>query len=208
MHSLAWTAIAPTARVWSFDLAPYEGAIARRAIVDQWLRDRVSAAGGSIWYGADATDHGSGARIELTVRRGAEARTLSPSAVVLATGAGCRVARSAGLHGEPRLGAAVSAYSPTDGDPRPRRSCSAIQIRATRGLSHGREGVERRRLRPLQSRRVGPSGPGDRFPRTMSRREAASSRSGAARGPRRATRPAWSPAATPQDWSTRFPARA
>lgn len=102
--------------VWSFDLAPYEGAIARRAIVDQWLRDRVAAAGGAIWYGAEATDlRVDEDRIALTVRRGAETITLSPSAVVLATGAGCRLARLAGLDGEPGFGAAVSAYVPADG---------------------------------------------------------------------------------------------
>jgi flavin-dependent dehydrogenase len=101
--------------VWSFDLAPYEGVIARRAVVDQWLRDRVSAAGGSIWYRAEASDLRVGkGRIELTVRRGAETHKLTPSAVVLASGAGCRIARLAGLDGEPRVGAAVSAYLPTD----------------------------------------------------------------------------------------------
>ena len=42
-------------KVWSHDLAPFEGVIAPRAIVDQLLRDRVSAAGCPIWYGAQAT---------------------------------------------------------------------------------------------------------------------------------------------------------
>jgi flavin-dependent dehydrogenase len=52
-------------KVWSFDLAPFEGVIARRAIVDQFLRDRVSAVGGSIWYGAQATElRVSGRQIE------------------------------------------------------------------------------------------------------------------------------------------------
>jgi menaquinone-9 beta-reductase len=104
--------------VWSLDLAPFEGLIARRAIVDQFLRDRVSAAGGSIWYGAEATDLRvrDGRRIELTVRREAETHTLAPSAVILATGSGCRIARRAGLDGEPGLGAALSSYIPNDGD--------------------------------------------------------------------------------------------
>jgi len=56
-------------KVWSFDLAPFEGVIAPRAIVDQCLRDRVSAAGCQIWYRAQATDlHVSGHQIELTTR--------------------------------------------------------------------------------------------------------------------------------------------
>jgi geranylgeranyl reductase family protein len=101
--------------VWSFDLAPFEGVIARRAIVDQYLRDRVSAAGASIWYRTEATNlRIRGRRVELTIRRGDETRTLTPSAVVLATGGGCRIARQAGLDGEPGLGAAVSSYIPTD----------------------------------------------------------------------------------------------
>src|SRR5271168_254788 len=74
-------------KVWSFDLTPFEGLIARRAVVDQFLRDRVSAAGGSIWYGAQATHlRVSGRQIELTVRRGTETHRFAPSAVVLATG--------------------------------------------------------------------------------------------------------------------------
>src|SRR5258708_1778549 len=43
-------------KVWSLDLAPFGGVIGRRAIVDQFLRDRVSAAGCQIWYGAQATE--------------------------------------------------------------------------------------------------------------------------------------------------------
>lgn len=121
-------------KVWSFDLAPYEGVIARRAVVDQWLRDRVSAAGGSIWYGAEATDlRVRDGRIELTVRRKAETHLFSPSAVVLASGAGCRLARRAGLDGEPGLARPSRPTCRRMESSRPRRSCSAIPIRATRG---------------------------------------------------------------------------
>jgi menaquinone-9 beta-reductase len=103
--------------VWSFGLAPFEGLVARRAIVDQCLRDRVSAAGGSIWYGVEATDlRVSDRGIALTVRRGTETHDLAPSAVVLATGGGCGIARRAGLDGAPGAGAALSAYLPTDGN--------------------------------------------------------------------------------------------
>jgi flavin-dependent dehydrogenase len=103
-------------KVWSHDLAPLEGVIAPRAIVDQLLRDRVSAAGCPIWYGAKATDlRVRGRQIELTIRCGADRLTVAPSAVVLASGSGCRVARQAGLDGEPVLGASISAYLPTDG---------------------------------------------------------------------------------------------
>ena len=104
-------------KVWSFDLTPFEGVIARRANVDQGLRDRVSAVGCQIWYGAEATDlRVSGRRIELTVRRGTEMHIFAPSAVVLATGGGCRIARRAGLDGKPGLGASLSSYIPTDGN--------------------------------------------------------------------------------------------
>ncbi len=104
-------------KVWSFDLTPFEGVIARRALVDQCLRDRVVAAGGSIWYGAQATDlRVSGRQIALTIRRGAETHNLAPTAVVLATGGGCRIARRAGLDGEPGFGASISSYLPTDGN--------------------------------------------------------------------------------------------
>ena len=104
-------------KVWSFNLAPFEGVIARRAVVDQFLRDRVSAAGCQIWYGAHATDlRVSGRQIELTIRRGADTHTLAPSAVILATGGGCRIARQAGLDGDPGLGASLSSYIPTDGN--------------------------------------------------------------------------------------------
>jgi flavin-dependent dehydrogenase len=103
--------------VWSFDLAPFEGLIARRAIVDQFLRDQVSAAGCKIWYGAQATDlRVSGRQIGLTIRRGAKTLNLAPAAVVLATGGGCRIARRARLDGEPGLGASISCYLPTDGN--------------------------------------------------------------------------------------------
>ncbi len=104
-------------KVWSFGLAPFQGVTARRALVDQWLRDRVAAAGGSIWYGAQATKlRVSGRQIELTIRRGAEKHNFAPSAVVLATGAGRPIARQAGLDGEPGFGAALSSYLPTDGN--------------------------------------------------------------------------------------------
>jgi flavin-dependent dehydrogenase len=103
-------------KVWSFDLAPFEGLIAPRAVVDQCLRDRASAAGCQIWYGARATAlRVSGRQIELTIQRGAETHKLTPSAVILATGGGCRMARQAGLTGEPGLGASLSSYIPTGG---------------------------------------------------------------------------------------------
>ena len=103
-------------KVWSCDLAPSEGLIAPRAIVDQLLRDRASAAGCSIWYGARATHlRIRGRQIEVTIKQGGETRTLAPSAVILASGSGCRIARDARLDGEPILGASVSAYIPTDG---------------------------------------------------------------------------------------------
>ena len=104
-------------RVWSHEVAPFEGVIARRAVVDQLLRDRVSAAGCPIWYGAQATDlRVLGGEIELTIRRGAGSHTFAPSAVVLASGSGCRIARKAGLDGEPVIGASISSYLPTDGN--------------------------------------------------------------------------------------------
>ncbi len=103
-------------KVWSHALTPFEGVVARRAIVDQLLRDRVSAAGCSIWYRAQATDlRALGRQIELTIRRGADTQTLAPSAVILASGSGCRIAREAGLDGDAALGASVSSYLPTDG---------------------------------------------------------------------------------------------
>ncbi len=102
-------------KVWSYDLASSEGVIARRAIVDQLLRDRVWAAGCVIWHGAQATDlRVLGRRIELTVRRGANTLSFGPSAVVLATGSACRIARASGLDGAPVLGASVSSYARTD----------------------------------------------------------------------------------------------
>ena len=104
-------------KVWSYDLAPFEGLIAPRAIVDQLLRDRASAAGCPIWYGARAMHLRVLRRqIELTIRRGGDTQTLAPSAVILASGSGCRIARQAGLDGEPVFGASVSAYLPTDGN--------------------------------------------------------------------------------------------
>jgi flavin-dependent dehydrogenase len=103
-------------KVWSYDYAPFEGVIAPRALVDQLLRDRVSTAGCPICYGARATDLRIGDQIELKIRRKAETLTLAPTAVVLASGSGCRVARLTGLDGEPVLGASVSSYIPTDGN--------------------------------------------------------------------------------------------
>jgi menaquinone-9 beta-reductase len=104
-------------KVWSHELTPFEGVLARRAIVDQLLRDRVLAAGCEIWHHTRATDlRVLGRQIELTIRRGAETHILAPSAVVLASGSGCRFARQAALDGEAVLGASVSSYLPTDGD--------------------------------------------------------------------------------------------
>jgi geranylgeranyl reductase family protein len=104
-------------KVWEHGLKSFDGAIARRAIVDQLLRDRVSAAGCSIWYSAKATDlRIRGRQNELSIRRGVDRLTLAPSAVILASGSGCRVARQAGLDGEPVLGASISSYIPTDGN--------------------------------------------------------------------------------------------
>ena len=103
--------------VWSYDLAPFEGVIAPRAAVDQLLRDRVSAAGCSIWHGARATHlRVLGRQIELAIRRGDDTQTLAASAVILASGSGCHIAREAGLDGDPELGASVSAYLPIDGN--------------------------------------------------------------------------------------------
>jgi menaquinone-9 beta-reductase len=104
-------------KVWSCDLAPSEGAVAPRAIVDQLLRDRAAAAGCTILYGARAARLDVlGRRIQLTIRRGGDTQTLAPSAVILASGSGCHIAREAGLDGEPVLGAAVSTYLPADGN--------------------------------------------------------------------------------------------
>jgi flavin-dependent dehydrogenase len=75
------------------------------------------AAGGSIWYGTEATDlRISNRQITLTIRRGAETLTLTPRTVVLATGGGCGIARRTGLDGDPGRGAALSAYLPTSGN--------------------------------------------------------------------------------------------
>jgi len=103
-------------KVWSAELASV-GVIARRAVVDQLLRNRVSAEGCSIWYGARATNLRTlGRQIELIVREGGGSYTLTPSAVVLASGSGCHIAREAGLDGEAVLGASISSYLPTDGN--------------------------------------------------------------------------------------------
>jgi menaquinone-9 beta-reductase len=104
-------------KVWSHDLFPSEAVVAPRAIVDQLLRDRVSTAGCEIWFGARATGlRVLGQQVEVTIRRGEDTRTLTPSAVVLASGSGCRIARRAELDGQAELGASVSAYLPTDGN--------------------------------------------------------------------------------------------
>jgi digeranylgeranylglycerophospholipid reductase len=103
-------------KVWSYDLAPSEGVIARRAIVDQCLRDRATAAGCVIWHGAQAMDlRVFGPRIDLTVHRGADVLSFAPSAVILSSGSGCRIARLCGLDGEPVLAASMSSYASTDG---------------------------------------------------------------------------------------------
>jgi len=104
-------------KVWSTEFTPFEGVVARRAIVDQLLRSRVSAEGCSIWYGARATNlQALGRQIELTIKQGDDSYTVTPSAVVLASGSGCRIAREAGLDGETVLGASISSYLPTDGN--------------------------------------------------------------------------------------------
>ena len=103
-------------RVWSTDYSPCEGVVARRAFVDEWLQDRAENEGCLIWRGARATSLSAlGHRLELTVRRGAEAHTLAPSAVILASGSGCRIAREAGLDGKPVFGASISSYLSTRG---------------------------------------------------------------------------------------------
>jgi flavin-dependent dehydrogenase len=102
--------------VWSADYSPCEGVVARRAFVDEWLQDRAENEGCLIWRGARATNLSAlGHRLELTVRRGAEAHTLAPSAVILASGSGCRIAREAGLDGKPVFGASISSYISTRG---------------------------------------------------------------------------------------------
>lgn len=104
-------------KVWSMDYGRCEGVVARRAIVDQWLRNRVSDAGGQIWHFARATAlRAHAGRLELTIGQGADLHTLTPSAVILASGSGCRIARALGLDGAPSLGTAISAYLPTDGN--------------------------------------------------------------------------------------------
>jgi flavin-dependent dehydrogenase len=104
-------------KVWSTEFTPFEGVVAPRAIVDQSLRNRVSAEGCSICYGAQATNlRGLGRRIELTIKQGGDSYTVTPSAVILASGSGCRIAREVGLDGEPVLGASISSYLPTDGN--------------------------------------------------------------------------------------------
>jgi flavin-dependent dehydrogenase len=104
-------------KVWSAALAPLEGVMARRAIVDQLLRNRVSAEGCLIWYGARATSlRARRHQIELTIRQGVDSHTVTPSGVVLASGSGCRIAHEAGVDGERVLGASISSYLPTDGN--------------------------------------------------------------------------------------------
>jgi menaquinone-9 beta-reductase len=104
-------------KVWSSELTPFEGVIAPRAIVDQLLRNRVTAEGCSIWYGARATNlQASTSRIELTIKQGGNSYAVPTSAVILASGSGCRIAREAGLDGEPVFGASISSYLPTDGN--------------------------------------------------------------------------------------------
>jgi menaquinone-9 beta-reductase len=102
--------------VWSTDYSPCEGVVARRALVDEWLQDCAESEGCLIWRGARATSLSLlGHRLELTVRCGAEAHTLAPSAVILASGSGCRIAREAGLDGKPVFGASISSYISTQG---------------------------------------------------------------------------------------------
>jgi flavin-dependent dehydrogenase len=102
-------------KVWSVEYAPFRGIVARRAIVDQLLRNHVTARGSVIWYNTRATElRMLGGQIELTIRQGMNSRTLTPSAVVLASGSGCRIARVAGLDGEPTLGASISSYLRAD----------------------------------------------------------------------------------------------
>jgi menaquinone-9 beta-reductase len=104
-------------KVWSTDFSPSAGVLAPRALVDQALRDRALAEGCSIAYGARAASlelRGDGLR--LTIRRGESADIVSPAAVILASGSGCRLARAAELDGEPVLGASISSYLPSDGD--------------------------------------------------------------------------------------------
>ena len=101
--------------VWSERHAPSGGVIARRAWVDQWLRNRLSDDGCPIWYRARAIGlRPSGRRIELTVKSGGEVYALAPLAVILASGSGCRLAREARLDGNPVFGASVSSYLQTD----------------------------------------------------------------------------------------------
>ena len=102
-------------KVWGFVTESVEGAVAPRAIVDQLLRDRVTAAGSQIRYGArvmNLTTRPGG--LDLVLRQEGVTSTLRPSAVVLASGSGCRLSRAAGLDGEPEFGASVSAYVPVE----------------------------------------------------------------------------------------------
>ena len=70
------------------------------------------------WHFARATAlRAHAGRLELTIGQGADLHTLTPSAVILASGSGCRIARVlSGLDGAPSLGTAISAYLPTDGN--------------------------------------------------------------------------------------------
>lgn len=98
------------------DYGRSEGVIARRAIVDQWLRNRVSDAGGQIYFARATAVRAHAGRLEFTIGQGADLHTLTPSAVILASGSGCRIARALGLDAAPSLGTAISAYLPTDGN--------------------------------------------------------------------------------------------
>ena len=105
-------------KVWSHNLFPSEAVVASRAVVDQLLRDRVSTAGCEIWFGARATGlRVLGQQLYLTIRRGEDTLTLTPSppwswplvAAVVSRAAEDSTARA-------ELGASVSAYLPTDGN--------------------------------------------------------------------------------------------
>ncbi len=104
-------------KVWSADYAPSKGVVARRAIADQLLRNRLSAEGCPIWYGARATGlQALDGQVELTIKQGIDLRTLTPSGVIVASGSGCRIAREVGLDGEPAFGVSISSYLSTNGN--------------------------------------------------------------------------------------------
>lgn len=106
-------------KVWSFDLTPFEGVIARRANVDQGLRDRVSAVGCQVWYGAEATD------LRVTSSRRPRLFWRPEAAVGSPAGRG-----STGNLGSAPLSRPTS--RPTATSPLP-HSCSASLSRAIRG---------------------------------------------------------------------------